>query len=60
MDSEAYLEKLRAMAPKREAFKTQEEFEEAQGYWRGHQGRILAAHDRQVKDRSKDSTALPK
>lgn len=28
--------------PSRQAFKTDEEFEEAMGYWQSHQGRILA------------------
>ena len=32
--------------PKREAFKSQEEFEEARGYWQSHVGRIKAMADR--------------
>ena len=44
------LAKLEASKPKRENFKTEEEFEEAHGYWMGHQGRILAS-----AKRSKDS-----
>ena len=33
-------------APKREAFKSQDEFEEAMGYWQGHVGRIKGMADR--------------
>jgi len=42
--------------PKREAFHSQEEFEEALGYWMGRVGRILAltdpsaVHDKNAED----------
>jgi S-adenosylmethionine synthetase len=36
-------------APQRGDFKTQDEFEEARGYWQGSIGRILAFRDRAVK-----------
>lgn len=38
-------EQMRADKPNREDFKSQEEFEEAMGYWRTHQGRILALRE---------------
>lgn len=35
-------QRLMDSKPKREAFRTEEEFEEALGYWNSHQGRILS------------------
>ena len=41
--------KLEASKPQRSHFETQEQFEEALGYWMSHQGRVLAARDLAVK-----------
>ncbi len=38
----AYMEQLMAMKPQREDFLSEEEFEEAVGYFMGHQGRIIS------------------
>jgi hypothetical protein len=42
-------------APTRDQFQSQEEFEEARGYWQSHVGRIKAMVD--LARRSKDSPA---
>jgi hypothetical protein len=42
-------------APTRDQFRSQEEFEEARGYWQSHVGRIKAMVD--LARRSKDSPA---
>lgn len=41
---EEYIKMLENSKPLREVFKSQEEFEEALGYWMSHQGRIIALH----------------
>ena len=38
-------------APTRENFHSQEEFEEAQGYWQGHVGRIKGLADRAARSK---------
>jgi len=40
----AYIAKLEATKPKKEDYETEEEFEEAYGYWMSHQGRIIALY----------------
>ena len=47
-------------APKREQFESQEEFEEALGYWQGHVGRIkgLVARYAKKTTTSPDSSGL--
>lgn len=42
--------------PKRADFKSQDEFEEALGYWQGHQGRILGMRRLQDSPRPSPST----
>lgn len=43
--------------PIREDFLTAEEFEEAHGYWMGHQGKVLALH-RQSQEPSEEDLAI--
>jgi hypothetical protein len=48
-----YRENLLAMYPKRENFKTEDDYLESLGYWQSHQGRILGMQDRLMASRAK-------
>jgi len=39
-------------APSRETFKSEDEFEEAMGYWQGHVGKIRRLYARAMHDRA--------